>query len=384
MKMVKVTIVKSAAKSLLIFSPLILGMILTNYFVDPGALFRGKGYEEGIARILAQGLNVANISDCDERLLQMYYIKNDREAKDTIILGSSRIMQLNANNLSSGKFFNHGVSGASLEDFFSICELYEQKNKLPGTIILGLDPWLLNKNNCQERWQSISIYNYAFMNRLRHKANTHFFLYDYLTFQMRRSLNLISPSYFKQAIRSFVRRISKLMKFEKIREDYYATGLDNFDADKRLDVDVRIADGTISYGKRYILKSSESVKAYVSSIPVYSLGEFYELDKANQQNFEKFIEYLIKKNVKVVFFLPPYHPYVYSYLMNSTQYRIVGDAETYFRTIGNQKHIMVIGSYDPRQCGLVEEDFYDGMHLSREAIVKLSQFLKPVKTNGAH
>ncbi len=88
---------------------------------------------------------------------------------------------------------------------------------------------------------------------------------------------------------------------------------------------------------------------------------------------------MLKKNIRVIFFLTPYHPYVYTYLMSSTQYQIIAKAETYFRIIGTQKHIPVIGSYDPLQCGLAEEDFYDGMHPSREGIAKLTKLINNSK-----
>ena len=385
-KMVKGAIIKSVAKNLLIYSPFIFGMMFINYFVDPGGLFRAVGYEKGIARILAKGLNVANVNNYDERLLQKYYIDADKKPKDVIVLGSSRVLQMNAGNSDSNKFFNHGVSGATLEDLFSIYEMYEDKNKLPHTIILGLDPWLLNINSGQLRWQSLRKYDLAFMNRLQggKTISTFFYRYDCLKFDITRGLNLISPSYFQVAIRYLIHHMPELIKTWKAKKNYYATSLDNLDVDKRLDVDIRIADGTIGYGKVGILKMREDVITYVTNDPVYSLGKFYELDRVSQRNFEKFIAYLLKKDIKVIFFFPPYHPYVYTYLMNSTQYQIIAKVETYFRTIGNQKNIMVIGSYDPRQCGLAEEDFYDGMHPNREGMSKVIEIFNTTIVSKNH
>ena len=387
MKTVKIAIVKSVVKSLLIFSPLIFGMILINYFIDPGGVFKNEEYGKGIARILTQGLNVANFSGYDDRLLQMYYIKADRQVKDIIVLGSSRVTQINASNLDSKKFFNHSVNSASLEDFFSICEMYEQQNKFPGMIILGLDPWVLGKDNGQELWKSIFMYNYAFMNRLWGKREADIFSprYEYLMFELKRKLSLISPSYFKQALRCLVRHMPELIKTGKIVSDYYPTQLDNLDVNTRLDSDIWMSDGTVAYGKYSISKRRENLKIYVRQDPLYVSSRFYELDSVKQQNFEKFIEYLLKKNVKVVFFLIPYHPYVYRYLTDSAQYQIIAKIakmETYFRTIGIQNHIRVIGSYDPLQCGMTEEDFYDGGHLNREAIARLSGLISLAKTDG--
>lgn len=383
-KVVKIAIIKSIVKNLLIFSPLILGMILVNYFVDPAGLFRGGGYENGIVKIFMQGLNVANASNYNERLLQLCYINADKKPKDTIVLGSSRVKQINADNFNSENFFNHGISCASLEDFFTICEMYEEKNKLPSTIILGLDPWILNKNNDLRQWQFFRDYYFAFINRLQggKTVDTFFSRYNYLMFEIKQKLNLISPSYFGITIRYLVRHIPELIKTGRIKMDYYPTKLDNANVANRLDVNILVADGTLADGKDSILKMRADVKNYITHDPVYFLGGFYELDKENQQNFEKFVEYLLKRNTKVIFFIPPFHPYVYKYLMDSTRYQIIAKAETYFRTIGSQKRIKVIGSYDPLQCGLKDEDFLDGVHPTREAVDKLTKFIKPWKTKS--
>ena len=108
-------------------------------------------FEKGIADILLSGHNVANIGNYDERLLQKDIIQNDQRQIDIIVLGSSRSMQINSQTINDifqdQIFFNHAVSGASVEDYIAILDLYLEKNALPSTIIIGVDPWILNSNN---------------------------------------------------------------------------------------------------------------------------------------------------------------------------------------------------------------------------------------------
>lgn len=42
---------------------------------------------------------------------------------------------------------NHGMSGAGVFDYLGILGIYESCNKLPGTVIMGLDPWILNESS---------------------------------------------------------------------------------------------------------------------------------------------------------------------------------------------------------------------------------------------
>lgn len=378
-KTVRAAIIKSVAKNLLIFSPLIMVMMFINYRVDPGKLFKSGGYEKGIAVILLQGLNVANIKDCDERLTQRYYIEGDKKPKDIIVLGSSRALQINANILNNERFFNHSVSGATLEDFFAVWGMYEEKNSFPNTVILGLDPWILNKNNGQDRWKSISAYNYVFMDsvKVRKEHNEFFYSLNHKIFQIKKMLSIVSPSYFQTATHYLIKNTSEMNRADKVIGDYYPTRLTN------LNTDIKLADGTMSPGEGGVSESLKyDAKTYISNDQVYSLGKFYELNRSSQQDFEKFVDHLYKRNINVVFFLTPYHPYVYNYFMNSTKYCMVAESESYFRMIGNQKHIPVIGSYDPMKCGLVEEDFCDGMHPNRRAVNKLAKLLVTEQSSG--
>jgi hypothetical protein len=373
MKMQKIAIIKCILNNILILSPLIFVMLLVNYFVDPAGLFRPGGYENDIVEILHQGLNVANANNYNERLLQLCYINTDKNQKDIIVFGSSRVKQINAKSFNSKSFFNHAISCASLEDFFIICEMYEEKNKLPGTIILGLDPWILNKNNDLRQWQFFRDYDANFMKRLQgdKDVDTFFSRYSYLIFRIKEKLTLFSPSYFGITVRYIASHLSEFIKNGRVRIDYYPTGLDNADPANRLNVNILLADGSLADGNNSILNMRADFKNSQIHDAVLFLEGFYELDKINCQNFENFVEYLLKKKTRVIFFLPPYHPNVYKYLMDSTRYQIIAMAETYFRAVGIHKQIRVIGSYDPVLCGLKDEDFYDGVHPTREAVDKL-------------
>lgn len=369
----KINIIRHAAKLSIVFLPLVISVLLINYFVDPGGVFKGREYEESIAQSLANGSNVANITNCEERLLQLYFLEKDKVERDIIVLGSSRVLQINARCFPGKKFFNHGVPGGTLEDFFSICEMYERKNKLPGMIILGLDPWILNRNSGQDRWKILSAYYDNFMRRLYggvvdEGKNSRFISQYYcVTLKIKKWLNLISFSYFQQAIEHLVRQMTESRELTRIKGEHYFTKSVNSD------FNVRMADGSIAYGYGHIsrLNNLEEAKKYINQIPVYSLGNFYELDKRYRRDFERFVDYLLKKKVRVIFLISPYHPYVYNYFVRSVQYQITTQAEAFFKAVGVQKHILVVGSYDPQQCGFDGNDFYDGMHPNEEAIARL-------------
>ena len=364
-------IIKGLIKNVSVFLPFVLLLILVNYIGDPAQLFNKNHYEQGMAEILLKGLNVAGVSNYDERFLQKHYITGLTEKNDVIVLGSSRALQVRSASFpKEAGFFNHGISGGTIEDYMAIFEMYLQKDMKPELVVLGLDPWLLNKNNGQGRWMSIGDYCEGFTSRidLGERSSRSIFLFKPSSlFRIKKYLQIFSLSYFQSSARYLLEQI--MDREEKGK--YYSTDAIN------LDVNVKLFDGSYSYNREYrdvsISKALEYAREYTGreTIPIYSLGEFYELDHESMVRFEKFLDYLLDSDIKVVFFLSPYHPHVYDYLSGSHKYKSALEAEQYFRETALEKNIPVIGSYDPGACGLDNSDFYDAMHPKREAVDRL-------------
>lgn len=358
-------IVKALIKNISVFLPLGLLLVFVNYFTDPAQIFNRNHYEQGIAEILLKGLNVAGVSNYDERFLQKHYIAGLKEKKDIIVLGSSRPLMISSKSFPGASFHNHGVSGASIEDDMAIFEMYMEKNIEPKVVILGLDPWFLNKNSGQERWKSIGDHYERFASRIGidNKFSNPFFIWrDSGFFRIKKYLQIFSLSYFQSSV-------LYLRTPQDKKGRYYSTDL------TQLDVTIVLSDGAYSYDKKYressVSEALTAAKDYASRETVYSLGEFNELDARSRLKFEKFLDYLLARRIKVIFFLPPYHPYLYDYLASSPKYSIILEAEKYFRKKALENNITVIGSYDPKSCGLGEADFYDAMHPKREAVARL-------------
>ncbi|MGM0499182.1 MAG: hypothetical protein ACQERL_03110, partial [Bacillota bacterium] len=156
--------IKLIKKGLIFVIPLILIIILTNYFVDPANLFNNK-FEKEMAEILINDKNAAGVYNYDERIFQKEYIKKLKKKNEVAVLGSSRSLQIREEMIESDGFFNHGVSGAVLEDYIAITEIYKESGKMPDKIIMGLNPWIFNRYNIEERWRSIEEYYYAFLDK---------------------------------------------------------------------------------------------------------------------------------------------------------------------------------------------------------------------------
>ena len=349
-----------------LFLPILFSVVFMNYFVDPANLFRGTPYEQSIAKLLLQGQNVANISNYDERLLQKFYIQGLTQKKDIIVLGSSRSMQISTDMFPGKTLFNNSVSGASVEDFISIYEMYSQKNLQPSIVIIGLDPWLLNRNNGQTRWKSLISEYQAGIKRLGFPLE----MADYFRLNNiipDKYFELISLSYFQESVRYGVKFFLDI-NVQGEQAQFYSTN------ETSADVPIKLSDGSYSYAKSFSsLSTSEVRKLAISYVgdTVYSLESFNELDNNLALKLESFIGFLQNNGVDVILFLPPYHPATYELLISSDKYKIIVEAQQYFSSLAKSRHIVILGSYNPYDVICDESEFYDGMHTKKSCIEKI-------------
>lgn len=336
-------------KILAFILPLMLIISLTNIVIDPGNLF--SGIELEIAEYLVSGSNVTGSFNIDERELQKRIIGNKDSQPEIVVIGSSRIQQIGSDIYGDGTL-NNSVSGTSIEDIVAIYQLYLDNDKLPKKIIIGIDPWLFNENNDQNRWKTWKELYYAFNNS---SSSWHesipIFKYS----------QILSISYFQSSLKNIKRKLTKKNQFKKTN-------------DKINDTFTRRTDGTIYYDKDYINITEKEIEERATSFiskTLYSLEKYPYMSKELIKTFEFLIENIRKKNIEIEFILMPYHPIVYDYIQSKEKYLIVDEVEEYIKAYVNDKNITLIGSYNPYNYNLQTTDFYDGMHSSIDGILKV-------------
>lgn len=350
------------------FLPIVMIVAAINVIVDPANIYV-MGYEEEMADLLLAGKNVAAMTNYDERILQEKIIQREKICPKTIILGSSRVMIISDESVNMENYRNHGMSGAGIWDYIGILGIYESNGKMPEQIIMGLDPWILNENNGDARYQSLAAYIDEFMKAMEGTEIQQKKIKNLPSLE--KSLQLFSFPYFQNSIKNLLKNPKKALKLDGNKE-FYGTEKRN------VEEAIYYTDGSMESNRVYRERSIETVNAdamgYVTG-KVYQLENYDSLSGTNCGMMERTIEYLQNKEVQVTFYLPPYHPIVYEYLKNNERYEMILSAETYFRNLAIEKEIDVYGSYDPQILGCTEEDFLDGMHMKRE---KMSDSWKKV------
>jgi hypothetical protein len=246
-------------------------------------------------------------------------------------------------------FFNNSVTAASLGDYFAIFELYEEKGLIPSVVVLGLDPYILDKSFGELGKESLR-QQYIYMAKQLNVTPSS----DPASTITKGIGEIMSVPYFFQSLRNLF-----------LHSDKY------FSTKDRPDVVLKLADGSLFYPQSFVNRSPDDVEA---SAIVFAqagyLADFTELDKGRMKSLEAFVDYMHSKNVVVIFYLPPYHPSAYNIFVNLKHFNWPLQAEEYFREMAHDKGIPVVGSYDPQESSSTREDFHDALHPKESSIQK--------------
>jgi len=352
---------------LLYFSPILLLIILVNYYIDPGNLFGDNNYVQQLSFHLSSEKNILDPDpNYDERLKQIYIIEYMKKPRDILVFGSSRCKGIHKGLFPGKTFYNAGVSAASIEDFIGLYQLFFEKKILPDTLILELSAWILNPKNellhgdvptiIPAYKRGISRLNIPI------KENSSYGNYANSDSILEKLKQLISPYYFQQSIKKFY----KYKRIKKSQAEFDFRFANKKIIDNKL---ILFADGSwVSSEEHRIVTRTEAIRH--SSTPK-GLNEFTKFDMERIKEFEFFIHQMISDGVEVVFYLPPWPAITYTKLVSSEKYSIVEREEEYFRNFAKEYDINVIGSYNAGNLGYSLNDFADSAHLRRSAVPKM-------------
>jgi hypothetical protein len=338
-----------------IFSVLATLISFFNYKVDGLGLYGNSNFLSKAATLIADGKMVAGLKDHDERLFQEILIKKFKNHPDAIVIGSSTSMQLRSSYIEKNRqFYNHSVSGASLEDYISIIGVYEKHhNAIPSTVILGIDPWIFNKNNNQNRWKTLRKYYNFIVNKIDKRAVVK---------------SDPASEVWLQLINYDV-TINNLRLYADENQD----GVGFYETDNLyIDDNIKDVDGSIYYPFSIRFpnheKMNEEIRRDYTNHKTYALTRFDKI--SNSQLFEKFVKYLHHKNIRVIIVLPPYHPIAYDALFKDKRYNSIWKVEQYLRGLSKKGIFQLYGSFNPYESGLTYVDFFDAIHSNGDSLEK--------------
>lgn len=349
-------------KYLFIFSSVIMAalavMIATNYYADPTFQFsRQANFEKKLVATLKNTEQTFAPFNYNERSVQKQLMAQFNIHPDILILGSSRSMAINQHTFKQ-PIYNASVTYGSLQDEMAFYYLFQKKWGAPKTVIICLDPWLLDKNNEREHWKLALADEYAAATRLYGSAEKMSWLdkaNQHISSHMMLLSQLLNIGNFKTSINSLL--TSRKTTHELCPDYPECTPL--FNNGTRMQSNTQENTLAATADERAIDGVRTAVNLYLN---------FPALDANYKNHFEHFINYLTAQNIQVIFYLPPFEPKAYAENKKSPVFDMINVSEQYYIDFATSHHVEIIGSYNPDKLHLAAGDFIDGTHLKTEGI----------------
>lgn len=320
-----------------------------------------------ITNIILRGKNVANLANFNEKMLHLNYFRKMKKGFDVIVLGSSRSMYIRSKYFTNLSFHNFSVSTANLNHIISLYEGYYDKKGKPRILIIGLDHWFFQRD-------SLEPYLIPYYDKMRvklHISNSQVKILPPKSLFMKLE-EIFSFFSLQQSVTIFM----KSFETRLIIGNYYAT-------DRIVPTDdgqMLLNDGSLIFAKNYrnLTQKQVDLAAEAYKKPRFT-GD--DIDPDLYILFMAFLDYLNKDGVRVIIYLPPFHPVTKINMKNKNEYSGIDILEDRIREIAKKKNITIVGSYNPIVCGCGTDEFYDGHHAKDSCISKifipLQQILKP-------
>lgn len=305
-------------------------------------LFSSKaktGAEAALAQDLS-GRKVVYATNMDERQFIKSRILVETLQPDTLIVGSSRMMQV-GEHVFDRKPLNLAVSGASLQDHVAITGLAFEKFR-PSLLLIGADPWLFNAESGQKRWRSIEAEYLAVLRLITAGGQAGASLIE--------DAELPKASGFHAFWRgiNFSHRIFPTHDLPELRAKIRS-------------------DGSRVYDLAYASRTPEQIMRGIDGA-LGSAMKNHVFDADLRVVLENLVTHY-RGETRVALVLSPYHPALYR--MMEKDRRVFLEIEEVFIDIGKKLGVEVVGSYDPARAGCTESDFYDGSHPKGACMAKI-------------
>lgn len=322
-----------------------------NFIADPANIMN-QAYEQKLVDILVSGKNAANVENMEDRRFLQLYSKARIQPVDTLVLGSSRTMQITPAVTGDENTLAASVTGSDLRDMINSYFLFENEGFTPHTVVLSPEMWYLSEGNFDDRAHTEGY------NRFCKQVGLEPFRTE--SARMNQIKNFFSFSYFQSSIKYLVK--NKLKKPLPIAID-----------GRWADTPVKRVDGTYGYESAFRempqakVDQSAADKQIVDNIS----NRFTGISMGLYDQLDAFVAYLQQKGITVRLLLSPLHPDYYHFMESQPDtYEQAFETERLYRNLAEKYGIRLYGSFNPDVLGLTNADFYDAIHPKEEALMR--------------
>ena len=369
---------KKWCKVLLFIFPLLCMVAAVNWYVDSYAYLRVT-YDQIGEQMAVHSRNVEGLeeSDFNDRNLLLACLKQQEEAKEVIVAGSSRVMNFDHGMFGTESFYNTGLSESTFKDLLAVVGILQLNGQMPEKMIIGVDAFLFNMSHNNDRWMELEEYAVYMEEQLKGIAEADQYGVDPAVGVERTEAGADTATRVIPQINTG-RDHAKWLSLDYFRYNVALLPerkrfMVSYTKDWETEQYLKHYDGSIAYQRSLrevdVKDVEELTRQSIEEQVVYRMTDFHEIDERSMELFAALITYLQERGVEVILYLPPYSPMMYEYIGSADQFQITFQVEELIRQIAADKNAALYGSYDPAGCGLEMTDLYDIYHVKTEKMM---------------
>lgn len=341
-----------------VYGAVVIGLVIAmNASVDASSVISAKSHTS-MARIAMSGNIVATGGNYNERVYQVAIVKEMATLPKTLVVGSSRGMNLGEEITGYEDIYNTCVSGACMQDYYALIGLYYEKfQKIPERIIFEVSPWVFYENNPESRWSENNGYREAAYGFYRTVNGV-----DMDVSTMNRENPYMSMAYFQYnrdtlkdiGVEAFEEKAARISENEDEAADY--------------------PDGVLRYAANLENPSEDrlaGVRANTGGVTYQDVDKMTELSEELRTDFEALISFCQANGAEIILYLEPFSITKCRYIYDEDQNPVFQEVEDYLHGFEERFGVKVIGGYDARLLDLTDEQFVDHMHLDKAGVRKV-------------
>ena len=371
---------KKWCKAALFLLPLLLFVGVVNWYVDSYAYLRVT-YDEIADKMTNMSQNVVGLeeSDYNDRNLVLACLNAQKEAKEVVVIGSSRVFTFEHTLFDTDSFYNAGLSEATIYDLWAVTGILAANGRLPEKMVIGVDAFLFNAAHNNDRWKELESYVQYMDNETGRNTGGGTGVGE------ESGGDGNGAEVFGEGAEASGKDVEGRPNTGRhygkwLSLDYFRYNITCLPEGKRFDVFytedwetelyTKHYDGSVSYQQELREVAEEDVVAMTGQAMeeqvVYRMTDYREIDAESMEMFISLLDYLQSQDVEVILYLPPYSPMLYDYIESEDSFRITLEVETKIKEIAFEKKAALYGSYDPEGSGLQMSDLYDVYHVKTE------------------
>lgn len=351
-------------------------IVVSIYTINAWVDVSGMGSQNKVSMLAKkqiEGKTLVSSKAFDQRAWVRSTILERKSCPDLLILGSSTVGAL-SQDMFKDSMLNLWLTGPTIEDYEAIYSILSEARCAPKKIVIGIDPWFVNRNMVSDRWKTLidDYWNY-------HHQGDSFGKYRIVVgrtwSKFKDRLSFITT---RESVQLLLKKKSTqndqiVLVDSKLADVCNSKLLETF-PDGGREVNLRGSDGHFENCQQF-LPSDDEVTKIAETYLSRNMHNVMDWHEVNMDSINRLHELVGKfsHGSKVMLVMPPYHPITYDLLLKN------GVIKANLQKMNGELSkfgVEFMNLQNPNEIGCSAQDFDDSHHSSEVCLEKIAERIR--------